>query len=477
MQSVIEKFESSIVIEKISWFIGSKIYPVIMGAYILLCYYLGWDMSMIWFMAISAIAMLLTCKDMTPVFALFLFMNIIISLQNSPSKLGNQSNYFVEPVIYIQIIVAISACIVVLLARLGYNIYSKTFRPSPMFFGICVLSITFLFNGAFAPEYTPLNIVYGLFLAAIYIGLFMLVSCNVPATKKTFESVAYYCCVFSVVLVIELTVAYATYDGLIVNGMVDRSKLFFGWGMYNTIGMLLCICIPGWFYLAITKKYGFLFTIGGFLNAAIIYFTFSRQSMLGAAIITVACVIWLLICVNAKERFKHLLIVVFVAAAVVVVVSLNFELIMSYLNPMIENIENGGNRIRLWQRAIEDFLKAPVFGVGFYYLKDLDAGFVGLDIIPLMYHNTVLQMLGACGIVGLIAYAFHRLQTIISCFKNITVGRIYVAITLGGLLFISLFDNHMFYIFPTIVYIAFVGLLQASESKKEQTAKTEKTNL
>lgn len=28
--------------------------------------------------------------------------------------------------------------------------------------------------------------------------------------------------------------------------------------------------------------------------------------------------------------------------------------------------------------AIEDFLKAPIFGMGFYYLKDLDAGFVGL---------------------------------------------------------------------------------------------------
>lgn len=476
MQKTIEKFKSSIFVEKISYFIGSKVYPIVMGTYILLCYYLGWDMAMIWFMALSTIAMLLTCKDMTPVFSIFLFMNIIVSLQNSPSKLGSESDYFVQPVIYIQIIIAISACIVVLLARLGYNIYTRTFRPSPMFFGICVLSVTFLFNGAFGPEYTPLNIVYGLFLSAVYIGLFMLVSCNIAATRKTFESVAYYSCVFSVVLAIELIVAYATYDGLIVNGMVNRTKLFFGWGMYNTIGMLLCICIPGWFYLAITQKYGFLFTVGGFLNAAIIYFTFSRQSMLGAALITVTCVLWLLISVDRKERFKHLLVVLFVAAAAVVIVSLNFELIMSYLDPMLDNIENGGNRIGLWQRAIEDFLKAPVFGVGFYYLKDLDAGFVGLDIIPLMYHNTVLQMLGACGIVGLIAYAVHRVQTIISCFKNITVGRIYVAITLGGLLFISLFDNHMFYIFPTIVYIAFVGLLQASEINIEYKGEMPKTN-
>ena len=125
MQSVIEKFESSIVVEKISRFLGSKIYPVVMGAYILLCYYLGWDMAMIWFMALSAIAMLLTCKDMTPVFAMFLFMNIIISLQNSPSKLGNESNYFVQPVIYVQIIDDLSGRTLVAASSLGMDVMPK----------------------------------------------------------------------------------------------------------------------------------------------------------------------------------------------------------------------------------------------------------------------------------------------------------------------------------------------------------------
>ena len=136
---------------------------------------------------------------------------------------------------------------------------------------------------------------------------------------------------------------------------------------------------------------------------------------------------------------------------------------------MIDNItENGGNRVALWQRAWEDFLKAPVFGVGFYYLKDLDAGFVGLDIIPKMYHNTVLQMLGACGVVGIGAYLFHRVQTVMSFLKTINQERIYLAITICGLLFVSLFDNHMFYIFPTIIYVGLVGLLKISENKNEE---------
>lgn len=147
-----------------------------------------------------------------------------------------------------------------------------------------------------------------------------------------------------------------------------------------------------------------------------------------------------------------------------------WDRISVYVQSIIDNLNDGGNRIALWKRAIEDFLKAPIFGVGFYYRKDLDAGFVGRDIIPKMYHNTILQMLGACGTVGLAAYLFHRTQTIISLFKYITLERVYLAFTCGILLFVSLFDNHMFYLFPTLLYVGLVGLLKASEKSSVNIA-------
>lgn len=63
---------------------------------------------------------------------------------------------------------------------------------------------------------------------------------------------------------------------------------------------------------------------------------------------------------------------------------------------------------------------------------------------------------------------FHRGQTVISFVKNINRERIYVAFTGGILLFVSLFDNHMFYLFPTLLYVGLIGLLKASEEEGER---------
>lgn len=467
MQKIdLSKYENSIVVKCVSNFIGTKLFPVVLAAVILVCYYLGWDTVMIWFVAICSVGILLTCKDVTPVFAIFLFIEIIISLKNSPSKLGNESDYFMRPEIYSQVIAAISLCVIGLFVRLGYNIYTHTFKLSPMFFGMCALCAAFLLNGVFFEGYEPLDTVFGLFLTAMYMLIFILISSNITPTKNTFENIAFYCCVLFVVLAIELIVAYTTYDDLFVDGFVDREKLFFGWGMYNTIGMLFCVCIPAWFYLAITKKYGCIYTVFGILNIIITFFTFSRQSMLGAAVIGAVCIVWLLICRKGRDRLINIVILVTAAVCVGVVTLAKWDKLAIYIQSIIDNLNDGGNRIALWKRAIEDFLKAPVFGVGFYYLKDLDLGFVGLDIIPKMYHSTFFQMLGACGIVGVATYLFHRAQTVISFFKNVNLERVYLAFTMGALLLVSLFDNHMFYLFPTLLYVGLVGLLKASENKK-----------
>ena len=459
----IQWFKNSPAILKISDFIGSRWFPVALAGVILLCYYLGWDMVMIWFVAVCSVGILTTCRDTTPAFVIFLFMNIIISMKNTPSPLGAQSDYFIRPEIYGQVAAAICVCVAFLVARNVYDVITKKFRPSPMFYGICALCAAFLLNGAFTPEYTAMNAAYGLFLSAVFVCIYLLITCNVKPDKLTYQKVAYYCCVFSAVLAVELIVAYCTYDGLFVDGKANRGKLFFGWGMYNTIGMLLCVCIPAWFYLAVTRKNGFIYTFFGLANVAFAYMTMSRQSIIGAFVVGIVCIVWLLICRGGRDRLINLCIVAAVAVAAAAVIAVNLEVIKNYILDMLGNIEEGGNRLMLWKRAMEDFAKAPLFGVGFYYLKDLDAGFVGLEIIPKMYHSTLFQMLGACGAAGLAAYAVHRVQTIISLFKNMSLGRIYIAITAGTLLIISLFDNHIFYIFPTFIYVGFLGFFKATE--------------
>lgn len=465
---IVEKLDNCKAVQKISAFIGSAFFPLLTAAVTLVCYYMGWDMVTICYLGISAIAMLVTCRDITPSFVFFLFINIIISVKNSPSPLADKSDYFVRPEIYIPIIVVITLAVATLVVRLGFDIATGKFRPDGVFYGLCGLSFALLANGAFSDKYTPMDLMYGFFLAAMFIGIYMLLRTN-KVTKKTYEKIAGYFAFFSVVLMLELCVAYLTYDGLIVNGEIDRGKLTFGWGMYNTIGMLTCICIPAWFYLAIVRRHGWIYTIMGIVNVAGAVGTLSRQSMIGAAVAFCACAVWLLVCRKGRERIINIVILAATLLVVAIIVGINFDKLMSVLSPIGDNIDDGNGRFELWRRAIEDFKKYPIFGIGFFgsKLDDIAMGFVGLDIIPYMYHNTLMQMLGACGIVGIVTYVIHRAQTIISLARNLSLQRVYLAITLGVFLLISLFDNHLFYLFPTLLYTAMIGTLKAGEKSAD----------
>jgi O-antigen ligase len=82
-----------------------------------------------------------------------------------------------------------------------------------------------------------------------------------------------------------------------------------------------------------------------------------------------------------------------------------------------------------------------------------------------MYHNTFVQLLATSGIIGLATYVVHRASTVVSFVKNINYQRIYLALCILSLLIVNLFDNHLFYLFPTLIYSSLVAILVNSERK------------
>ena len=91
-----------------------------------------------------------------------------------------------------------------------------------------------------------------------------------------------------------------------------------------------------------------------------------------------------------------------------------------------------------------------------------------MSVIPLMCHNTILEIMSAGGIVGFTAYSVHRIQTILSVTKNLTIERTFIAGTILAMLVISMFDNHLFNIFPTIVYSALLAVLFSGENTAKE---------
>ena len=462
-----EKLNFRKVCDAVGGAISSFYFPFVTAAVTLACYYLSLDMVIIWYMALCGAFIVIFMKDTTPLITLFLFMNIMISMEHSPTLIGNDpDDYYFQTAVLAQIGVAIGLFGGAGIYRLIVSIRGGQFRCTPVFFGLCAFAVCIILNGLFSEGYTPMNAVYGFFMAFLFLGVFSMCSGSIVMGERTFEKIAWSFIALSVCLMIELAVAYATYDGLwLESGGIDRSKLYFGWGMYNTIGMLFTISMPSAAYLAIKMKRGYLFTVYLVALEACVFISLSRQAMLCGSLVFIICAVWILIKVSKTNKWVDGAIFGVAAIIAVIVLICNSGMVDEVIGMLTANFLDGNGRLNLYEQALQVFFKYPVFGDGFYHDLDADPGFIGLPIMPDMYHNTLFELLAVGGLVALIPYVIHRSQTIISFIKNPTDDRFFIGLTIFALLILSLLDNHIFYILPTLVYSFMTAVLINSEKK------------
>lgn len=474
MKEFLAKIKSDGAIKTLKRALSLKYLPFVTAAISLLCYYLGWDIVFIWYIGISGVLMLVLLDDLTPLVSNFLFMNVIVSLQHAPATDAvdsYNSYYYFHPAILSQVIIVIAAVVAAIIYRIIITVKHKNFRLTPAFWGLCAFSATLILNGLFSKEYNPMNLAYGLVMALFFLGIFALMKDNLKIDKANFEKIALAFVALSALVIIELAVRWITKFGDIVqNGTIERDPALvaFGWGTYNQVGMLLLISIPAIFYLAGEYKHGYLFFLYTMLVLLAAFMSMSRQAMIGAVVIYPLCLVILLI--KGKNRMINSIITAVAAAVLIVFIGVFWNKLMSLFADVLNNLFSGSGRTKIWKDGLEKFISAPFLGTGFY--SDLVGRFeglgkVGLSFIPEMYHNTFVQLLASCGIAGIGAYLAHRVQTVISFFKNVTKERAFVAICVLALLIVNLFDNHLFYIFPTIVYSSLIALLIKSEKKEE----------
>ena len=111
----------------------------------------------------------------------------------------------------------------------------------------------------------------------------------------------------------------------------------------------------------------------------------------------------------------------------------------------------------------KQFLKNPVFGGTFYpneyrlYTWATSESFV--SFFPPRWHNTIVQMLASCGIVGIAAYCFHRIQTLRLFLHRFSGKKMFAMVSMLTLLATSMVDCHFFNVGPVLFYsmmLAFV---------------------
>lgn len=462
---------------------SSYIFPFVTAAVTVISTTFGLEPLIIWYICLCGAAISLFCKDVSPAICMFVFMHIVVSVQHSPYPRGDldwiDSTFMTSTAFIVQASIAVLLFAGSCIYRIVDSIIKHRFKITPIFIGICVYVAALLLSGFFSDKYYFMDTVLALGIGAVILVMFVYTSGNVVVNEKTYRRIALIFIALCLALAIQLLVTYLMLD-VVVDGEIKRGRIQFGWGTYNQFGMLITICVPAWFYLAAKCKNGFLFLIGVPFNLFVALMSMSRQAILMSAVLIVCCLIWYFITVPKKQKlYGGAVTLAFVVIALITFLITYFvkpELISLIFGDLSAQFITGSGRTIIWENGLKKFLHNPIFGNGFYDLTETASnspGFSGegqafTEVIPLMCHNTFVQLLYCGGIVGLAAYLFHRVQTVISLFKNPDSGRFFIAFTECGILLTSLLDNHIFYFLPLFIYAPLLAVFAVSE-KKEQS--------
>ena len=250
---------------------------------------------------------------------------------------------------------------------------------------------------------------------------------------------------------------------------IDRELMATGWGMHNNIGGLMAMMMAFPFYLAYTRKRSWVYIALASVLMLGVVISCSRTAMLAGAIVFFVCSVLLL---RKREKRGPILVVYAVAAvAVGVFAVVSFEKLKDVFALFIEEIDAISKRDLLFINGMKQFREYPIFGGTFYPQGD----FIPWDwaeleafstFFPPRWHNTLVQIAASCGVVGLTAYVFHRVQTVQLFLRHRNVENFFIGMFVVTLLAAGLLDNHFFNVGPVLVYsmaLAFVENIDQSK--------------
>ena len=445
---------------KINRFLASPFY---IAALMFLCAFVfatGTELLLYGVVAILVIYVCVWGEDLLPLAPIFGFVYISPAVSSNPGRSGDT----VFSGMTLNIVIVIGALV---LASFAYRIirdrkqfFSRSHKLLP---GLLVLSVSYLLSGIGSEGYGDLAVKNLIFAASQCVAVlvpYWLMSGGVRWDKTRKDYLAWTGVGIGTLLVCQILRIYYIND-VLAGGIIYRDRIYAGWGMYNNIGCMLAMMIPFAFSLGIHYKKGVLGALGGTVFLIGVFLTCSRTSIIFGTLGYVACIgLMLFYAKNRKQRTIASLVVL--GAFVLLVVALHKPLFRLF-SEVLDDVSELDSRFTIYKNGIKEFLRAPVLGTTFYPGQNLAWGWATADvrdILPDRWHNTVIQLLASTGVVGLLAYGFHRIQTIRMAVKF--RGRIkwLMVCSVMILLLCSLLDCHFFNVGPTLFYSVTLAFLE-----------------
>lgn len=357
-------------------------------------------------------------------------------------------------------------CFIIFFIKNGL-LTKDNFKSLPMTFASLILAVTMLLNGLLSDRYVLTSTLYGALEIFTLVGIFYVFYLGLKNDDHE-ELVDYFTYVTALVAILifaDTVFLYATGSSdFIVNGVIDRGLMLYGWGNCNTAGQCAAVLIPMCYYGVMKSKIPMFYFLSATLAMAAAFLSTSRNALLVGGAFYVLC--FVLCCFIGERRsvfaiFASITIILF-GIAFTLFKDTTFIILKQYFDRGLASNE----RIKLWEYAVEAFKESPIFGKGFFGLwtdeYHLTWGF------PTMLHNTILQLLACSGVVGFIGYAIHRAATVIPFIRKPSLAKTMLGFSILTVLIGSLADNFVFYIAHMLYYplaLALVFKIYADEDQ------------
>ena len=456
-----------------AFFLG-RAYPIAVAALVLLSHLFGLELPLVILLLSALCVALLITRSVVPLVAPFLLIFFGISTQHSPS-VQTGSGYFGRPFFLVPFVIMVALLLISLVYVLRERgaLRFADLRSLPFLIPSGIFVVTLLLNGAFAPGYTASNLLFAL-IEGVALTLFIYVFMLGFRGERSEELIGYFIYISAVVallIFVETAILYFSGD-VMVSGSAVKDNIFYGWGVANTAGQALTATLPVLFLGAMrSKREAVLCLSAAFLALVTVLLTLSRSALLVAGVIVLLSLVIGCFFGNTKRIFRIFLPALFVVGTLLSVVV--WEKASTLVADIFEKGFSDNGRYTLWRTGIDEFLKYPIFGRGFYGFEELlsEPLFLYIGFFPRMLHNTVLELLAATGVCGFVGYAVYRFYTARFFFKRPSLAKTMLGLAVLTLLLQSLLDNFLFYVQPTFYYSIVIAITVLLDEQRKTVTK------
>lgn len=439
-------------IECVSNYLDTPFFALFLLILEIFCYYFSLDLVAIIIVSFFLSFSFLFKKNLNCLLILFLFLATTISLKNSPANEFSLSNNFYYKTSSI-IVCAIAAFIPISIAigRMIYNFFLKKIKIDGMTLSVIFFGVALLTNGLLNEKYNYSNLVFGLSMFFFFVILFLAVYPCISLNKSNILAVSRQVAIYSILLFIENLILYLTFF-IEKKPFYYRTDIFFGWGNENTIGMLFLITFCFLIYLLINepnKKLKIFWWVLGIFNFVFTILLVSRQIYVFLlASLLIFLILGLIFSKKDKKKFFVFGLLALFFFIILVIIIFNF---LGKLDVLFKELFED-ERFALWKKSIDSFKKYPIFGAGFYFMGG-DPTVRLESIMPFCSHNTIFELIGACGIIGISTYLIYRVFTIKRIAGNFSLYRLSAICGCVTIVSLSLLDIHIFDFFGSGIYV------------------------